>query len=76
MKGLLMKYFVLKPRGDNEHAKASRAAMRRYAKVIASSEPQLAKDLTEWADTEFANAYCESIDAVQALSESRREEEA
>ena len=28
--GLEMKYFVLKPSGNNEHARASRAAMQAY----------------------------------------------
>jgi hypothetical protein len=31
MNGLLMKYFVLKPAGDDRYAAASRKAMRAYA---------------------------------------------
>ena len=34
MDGLLMKYFILKPRGNNIYAKASRQAMLEYAEVI------------------------------------------
>lgn len=31
MDGLMMKYFVLKPRGNDAYAAASRAAMHAYA---------------------------------------------
>ena len=57
--GLEMKYFVLKPRGNDEYARASRAAMRRYAKVIAASNPKLANELTLWADNEFADQFAD-----------------
>jgi hypothetical protein len=48
MDGLLLKYFVLKPRGGSPYEEASRAAMLTYAKVIKKENPQLAKDLREW----------------------------
>jgi hypothetical protein len=48
---LEMKYFVLKPRGDNIFAKASRAAMRTYAKVIWEHDYDFAKSLEIWADS-------------------------
>lgn len=51
--GLTMKYFVLKPKGPDRYAQASRAAMRRYAKVIKVENPQLAADLMDWADREY-----------------------
>lgn len=59
MEGLLMKYFVLKPHGTDQYARASRAAMRRYAKVIAGENPTLAKEITEWADREYADQFDE-----------------
>ena len=43
MTGLEMKYFVLKPRGNDRYAAASRAAMRRYADVIVGENPALAQ---------------------------------
>ena len=48
MEGLQMKYFVLKPKGDDEYAKASRKAIWAYAQAIASTNRQLAIDLREW----------------------------
>lgn len=50
--GLKMKYFVLKPNGDDVYARASRAAMRQYASVIAEENQQFADELQEWADVE------------------------
>lgn len=52
MAGLMMKYFVLKPHGDDAYAKASRAAMRSYANSIREENPELCKELREWADNE------------------------
>lgn len=52
MAGLTMKYFVLKPRGDDSYAKASRAAMRTYAKYIREENKELCDDLRDWADSE------------------------
>ena len=53
MDSLLMKYFVLKPENkddDDDHAFASRMAMRAYAANIKYTNPQLAKDLHSWID--------------------------
>ena len=52
MSGLMLKYFVLKPHGDDAYAKASRAAMRAYAKHIRAENPELSDELREWADRE------------------------
>jgi hypothetical protein len=52
MNGLEMKYFVLKPKGKDRYAEASRVAMRGYARVIEEENPELAKSLREWADNE------------------------
>jgi len=46
--GLLMKYFVLKPRGKDSYARASQMAMVMYADCIQNEDPKLAKDLREW----------------------------
>ena len=48
MGGLQMKYFVLKPAGSSPYAKASRAAMREYARKIRDANPELATDLDAW----------------------------
>ena len=47
-----MKYFVLKPRGDDAYAAASREAMCAYAEVIEECNPSLAVDLRQWARRE------------------------
>lgn len=52
MSGLEMKYFVLKPHGDDEYAKASRKAMRAYASQIRQVNPELSQELRDWADGE------------------------
>lgn len=49
---LELKYFVLKPRSKRKadiYAKASRMAMFVYASWIKNEDPELAKELTEWA---------------------------
>ena len=46
--GLEMKYFVLKPEGDNPHAEASRAAMLTYADAIKPHNRKLCDELTQW----------------------------
>jgi hypothetical protein len=57
MTGLMMKYFVLKPAGDDTYAAASRVAMRSYAKHIRAENADLAAQLTAWADQEDAECY-------------------
>lgn len=52
MTGLVMKYFVLKPKGDDAYAKASRAAMRQYARLIREENQELHDELMAWADRE------------------------
>lgn len=48
MTGLEMKYFVLKPKGDDIYAAASREALRSYARMIKDENSQLAFDLRAW----------------------------
>ena len=50
MDGLLLKYFVLNPKGDTEYHRASREAMRTYAKCIYGTNPELAQDLEKWIE--------------------------
>jgi hypothetical protein len=57
---LEMKYFVLKPHGSDAYAKASRAAMREYATLIYGENPDLARDLRDWADREQFKATSSS----------------
>ena len=52
MSGLQMKYFVLKPNGSDRYARASRVAMRAYARSIDRENPELALQLEEWAGRE------------------------
>jgi hypothetical protein len=52
MSGLQMKYFVLKPHGDDAYAKASRVAMRAYANQIREENKELCDELRAWADKE------------------------
>lgn len=59
--GLQMKYFVLKPSGPSPYAKASRMAMREYAKAIRADNAALADELMEWADQTHAENYAASI---------------
>jgi hypothetical protein len=66
MSGLIMKYFVLKPRGSDPYAKASRGAMRSYAAAIHATDPEMADALYAWADSEAkagAHAVIDDIDA-------------
>jgi hypothetical protein len=49
---LEMKYFILKPKGTDAFAKASRAAMRVYAKHMIEVDHDLADELRMWADRE------------------------
>lgn len=59
MTGLEMRYFVLKPKGDNAHARASREAMRAYANHLTCDEGDVSDfpaELTAWADREAAAA--------------------
>ena len=57
-KGLEMKYFVLKPKGCNPYAKASRKAMLRYANEIGVENPTLAKELRDWVLREIPETNC------------------
>lgn len=57
MDGLLMRYFVLKPSGQSPYARASRMAMRKYADAIKGENPDLARELGEWADRTHAEAW-------------------
>ena len=62
MNGLVMKYFVLKPKGNDQYAKASRAAMRQYARIIREENEELFRELFAWADKE-AEAEAEAAEA-------------
>jgi hypothetical protein len=46
--GLQMKYFVLKPKGNDPYHAASRAAMVAYAEAIRSTNLELCDDLLKW----------------------------
>lgn len=59
---LIHKYFVLKPRGSDAQAIASRVAMRVYATEIEATDPQLAYELKSWAHEAAREAHIKSID--------------
>lgn len=46
--GLQMKYFVLRPAGEDEYSVASREAMVAYAAAIRPTNAGLADDLMAW----------------------------
>lgn len=69
--GLRMKYFVLKPAGDDAYAKASRAAMFRYARFIREDNPTLSRELTDWAAQENAEAHARGAYDADELDDVR-----
>jgi len=55
MDGLIMKYFVLKPKAKSRldpYARASQLAMLEYAEQIEDENEKLAKSLKKWAKKE------------------------
>ena len=54
--GLKMKYFVLKPEGNNLYASASRQALKAYSEAIAPADKILAEQLLFWATKEEESA--------------------
>ena len=50
---LEMKYFVLKPKGNDPHAHASRVAMHAYANAIKLYDLRLSEQLILWAEIEY-----------------------
>ena len=56
MKGLQLRYFVLKPKGISKNAEASREAMLAYAETVRETDPELAYDLIKWVETERLEA--------------------
>lgn len=56
---LHMKYFVLKPRGKDAFARASRAAMFRYSLFIREEDPEFSRQVWDWATNEHVDAEVE-----------------
>ena len=73
MNGLKMKYFVLKPAGNDAYAQASRAAMKAYAEAIKDENVQLNHDLHMWAINEQGEANKRDIDRKFAQQDNRNE---
>ena len=61
---LIHKYFVLKPRGNDAQARASRVAMRTYAAEIEQHDKQLANELKSWAYEAEREAHIASQQVV------------
>ena len=57
MVGLEMKYFVLSPNKSDAYGRASRMAMKAYAKSIRRSNPVLATDLETWVKNYEESLY-------------------
>lgn len=60
MNGLTMKYFILKPKSksrNDKYAEASRKAMRAYANHIQSTNPELHRELWNWANEEHDKSF-------------------
>jgi hypothetical protein len=53
---LQMKYFVLKPAGNDLFALASRRAMRVYAETVAKEHPDFANQIREWVNREIGKS--------------------
>jgi len=68
MDGLMMKYFVLKPKGTDVYARASRCAMLRYADEIMEDNRDFALDLVKWVTDEEHAAERESRSANAPIS--------
>jgi len=62
MEGLIMKYFILKPKGIDPYARASRVAMRSYAYSITSTNRKLSDELMAWAKKEEKEAKQDEAD--------------
>jgi hypothetical protein len=56
-----LKYFVLKPKGRSDFARASRTAMRVLAAEIEQSNPKLATEVKQWAYEEERKAHVEEV---------------
>ena len=59
MSGLEMKYFVLKPKGTDPYARASRCALDAFATAIRGENDMLCDDIRKWVDNERNLAIAE-----------------
>lgn len=59
--GLEMKYFVLKPRGKDPYARASRIAMKAYARSIKKTDAFFYRSLVEWVKEEENSLTLQNI---------------
>ena len=65
MSGLLLKYYVLKPKGNDQFAVASRAAMRTFAQSMHGHNNELSADVKAWAEKEAQLAADELTNAYK-----------
>lgn len=71
MSGLEMKYFVLKPRGNDPYAKASREAMLTYHRLINKENPELSKELRAWATRELPDEELDNMSRALRSNEDK-----
>lgn len=62
MSGLEMKYFVLKPKGSDVYARASREALMAYSRFIKDENPKLSEDISKWVLEEEGNSNMEEVE--------------
>ncbi len=65
MTQIKMKYFVLKPGGNDNYAKASRIALRAFATEMERDDLPFAAQLKEWAYEEERAVYREALNEVR-----------
>lgn len=73
----MMKYFVLKPRGKDKFAAASRRAMLAYANWIDShaespDEKAMAKQMIDWVEVEWLEAHEENFERIYNSNRAER----
>jgi hypothetical protein len=68
---LELKYFVLKPSGDDVYAQASRMALYTYAAAIEGENPVLAEQLVQWQRREAQAAIKRRLDTEELRAEQR-----
>jgi len=69
MSGLEMKYFVLKPKGSDVYARASREALMAYSRFIKDENPKLSEDISKWVLEEEENSNMEEVEIEFSIEE-------
>jgi hypothetical protein len=73
--GLIMKYFVLKPTGNDIYGSASRLAMLTYAEVIKEENPEFSGELIAWVQREQAESDKSFKASMKRVIEAKKKDE-